>query len=167
MTTNLPSPTQIDEHVQCPWCRYDLFGLPDDHQIVRCSECGNEVNRATLLMPIDERTRQLRRMETLPALCAAALCLAAWLGHFAVSELWAFREVGGGVEPVALVPAIGLVLAWLVGATIYLYRYRRVSGAAGLLMQLFARFPWENRGFRGRKGGDCVRSVTCGMRCCA
>jgi hypothetical protein len=70
--TTEPPPT--DEHdIPCLNCNYNLRGLSGDPR--RCPECGALNPIDTLAVPKDLVDAQVRRMETLPALCVAACLL--------------------------------------------------------------------------------------------
>lgn len=64
-----PPPVRSPEHVgSCPFCKYDLAGLPDDDGLCTCPECGEFVSLHTLKPPPDPCSRDLR----LAYVCAVA-----------------------------------------------------------------------------------------------
>ena len=125
--------------VYCMGCGYNLRGQAGDPR--RCPECG-QVNRLDdLLVPADLINKQLRRLETGPGLCVAAVAgLAFWLLpvlsvmlHGAVSPppvaVWV-------AEITMIVIAVGM---WIVGLLMYRSSCR---GQTGWVWTLFVFHVW-------------------------
>jgi hypothetical protein len=61
----------------CPYCRYNLRGLPGDP--IRCPECGERVQRAELILPrvpkpgLTPKQRLSRNLQAAGSLCAGPL----------------------------------------------------------------------------------------------
>jgi hypothetical protein len=104
----------LDRDLYCLTCGYNLRGLSGDP--VRCPECGNLNPIGDVEIPAEIITKQLRQMETSPALCVGAMVLGApFLLMFAAVLI---APLGGvPVELLAFtgVPALACVIAWSVG----------------------------------------------------
>lgn len=116
--------TQGGEHLACPRCNYDLFGLPCDAEVVRCPECGRRSHLRLLRMSVRDRKKRVRGMESLPAICALLFWAAAGCGVL----LAAYPSAGSAAL------ALGFVVGWM-GATIAFFRrYRFVLGATQVVV---------------------------------
>lgn len=62
-----------DDDLYCIGCGYNLRGLTGDPR--RCPECGRENSLESLLLPAAQINRQLRRLESAPTRCFAAVLL--------------------------------------------------------------------------------------------
>lgn len=62
-----------DDDLYCIGCGYNLRGLTGDPR--RCPECGRENSLESLLLPAVAINRQLRRLESAPTWCFAAVLL--------------------------------------------------------------------------------------------
>jgi len=122
-----------NEHLHCPWCQYDLYGLPTDGNIVRCPECGNRSDLRLLRMPREKRQEKVRRMESLPSACTLLAFLVACfalLGMIALTNQE--PDYGVGVTFAGLV--VASAAGWVACVRLYLRRYRFVLGAVRVLL---------------------------------
>lgn len=79
-------PSDVD--LYCLECGYNLRGLSGDPR--RCPECGYDNPVGAIELPADIIRKQLRRMETAPALCVGAvLCLTPFVLILALSR-WVY-----------------------------------------------------------------------------
>jgi hypothetical protein len=131
MTPSSNPPVEVTEHAACPWCRYDLFGLPEEKGTVRCPECGNRVKLGLLRIPPLVRLKKVRSMETLPAFCAVSFWGSLYLGVV----FFRLRDAS-----LLLIPA-GWAVLWTFCVWAYLRRYRLVVGAAEALVLLHLCVP--------------------------
>ncbi|MGB9625431.1 MAG: hypothetical protein ACPMAQ_11265, partial [Phycisphaerae bacterium] len=122
------------EHLTCPWCGYDLFGLPTKGDIVRCPECGNRADLRLLRISPKDRARRVRGMESLPAACAGFAFFAVIFALMAKSILRESPSEPAGMTFAGL--ALGCAAGWGFCARTYHRRYRFVLGA----VQVFAMF---------------------------
>jgi hypothetical protein len=77
-TSKPPKPTPEDIDLYCLECGYNLRGLSGDPR--RCPECGYKNPLGDLEIPAPLIARQLKEMETAPAMCLASLLLASVSG---------------------------------------------------------------------------------------
>ena len=106
-----------DQDLYCLDCGYNVRGLPGDPR--RCPECGHLNALADLEVPATLITRELRRMQTGPALCgAAAVALTLWLLPILLLMLHSPASPRKTVAYGLVSALIGAaVAAWGVGAT--------------------------------------------------
>lgn len=108
-----PQPPPIDRDLYCLTCGYNLRGLSGDP--LRCPECGNLNPIGDVELPAEIITRQLRHMETSPALCVGAvICGAPLLTVFSTLVVAAVMERHAYPEPLICVglPTFALVAMW-------------------------------------------------------
>ena len=106
-------PTALDRDLYCLTCGYNLRGLTGDP--VRCPECGHLNPIGDVEIPAPIIAAQLRRMETSPALCVAAVLFGAPLLAALGAVLWeALRAHASGTEDVCCPGALTLlpVITW-------------------------------------------------------
>jgi len=125
--------TETTEHLTCPWCRYDLFGLPTEGHIVRCPECGNRSDLRLLRIPPEDREKRIRGMESLPAIGAVSALFFVWFSLMATSELGTWRRLGGRIQWEFVGLASGCVITWTGTTWLFVRRYRFVRGATRML----------------------------------
>ncbi len=133
-----PRVAALDHDVFCLKCAYNLRGLSGDP--VRCPECGNLNPRGDAEIPAAMIAARLRKMETAPCLCVAALLVAVpALGVFGVvlHELiveWSRYGYTGG-SSVALVVLVGVlaVAGWFACAVAFRRSCKAKAGWLGLL----------------------------------
>jgi len=128
------SNAETTEHLTCPWCRYDLFGLPTDGNLVRCPECGNRADLRLLRISPKDRKKRIRGMESLPAACAGFAFFAVIFALMARATLRVSPSEPAGMTFAGL--ALGCAAGWAFCARTYHRRYRFVVGA----VQVFAMF---------------------------
>ena len=101
----------IESDLYCLKCGYNLRGLSGDP--VRCPECGflNPVEIAEI--PAEAIKRQLKRMETAPALSAAVTAILVCL---CIPPIMSYRERGGidsNVVACSLLPFLVFCVVWI------------------------------------------------------
>jgi hypothetical protein len=159
------SDAAIDIDLYCLHCGYNLRGLSGDP--VRCPECGYRNPRGDVELPADQIRRQLRRMETAPAVSvaglifmllaavpAAAVLIAKPQGTWAPACLEVFASVGGIVWLIGIFRFRGSCLrrpGWFA----VLLRYQLVALAlAGLILVIFGLSTWymDDQRWRWNRG---------------
>jgi len=121
------------DHLTCPCCGYDLFGLPADGNVVRCPECGNRSDLRLLRIPPKDREKRIRGRESLPAISAVSALFFVCFSLMAMSELWTWRRLGGRIQWEFVGFASGCVITWIGTPWRFVRRYRCVRGAARML----------------------------------
>jgi hypothetical protein len=107
-------PDLTDTDLYCLHCGYNLRGLSGDPR--RCPECGNINPMGDLELPAALISEQLKRMETNPVLCVAAVFFGSPLLVmlvFAVLDGCRLDEIAS----CEVVPAFAAVVVWSIGAT--------------------------------------------------
>jgi hypothetical protein len=132
-----PSPSENQLLKHCPWCDYNLTGLPADYV---CPECGHPVNRRTLV--IGRRAGKLIRNIFLEAALVSAILLFTML-------------IFGGQVTVSLL--VMYIVVWLIALIAGLSRYgtthRLVIADEGLTIERYSRQP-EHIPWSRVKGAD-------------
>jgi hypothetical protein len=141
--------SQVAEHLSCPWCQYDLFGLPTERGTVRCSECGNRARVALLRISPEARRRKLRGMEALPRFCTLLFWCTSWV---AVPAVYSRRGE-------LLLIAAFLTVSWMAAAWAYLRRYECVTGAREALVLFHACMTIDGVGLFSLFMGGCALIV--------
>ena len=122
------SSDQTCEHLLCPWCEYDLYGLPTRRDSVWCPECGRRVNFVLLRSYDAGRGLSFRDMMTWQIVCAVLFAL------IPVPRMVFFAGVM--VLPVLL--GLAFLGGWVVSSLYCAYRYRPVGGFWGIFGLLHA-----------------------------
>jgi hypothetical protein len=146
-----PQP-ETTEHLACPWCQYDLYGLPAASNTVRCPECGNRSN-LLLRIPAKERANRVRGMESLPAACSGLMLFAI---IFALPNIWELLDRGLETDGKILAGlALGCGVNWVFRARAYFRRYRFVLGAFDVFVTLHVCLWLFTIGLPFTWGGAC------------
>jgi hypothetical protein len=132
--TPATTPDNID--LYCLNCGYNLRGLSGDPR--RCPECGHLNPMGDLELPAEIISRQLRKMETWPAVCVTAVLLAGASLVASMSVLAMVTEIVGfdEVMPMLFFSSAGVLLpmiVWLVGVRRFRKSCMRKPGWAGTL----------------------------------
>ena len=169
----------LDDHLACPRCGYDLYGIPPD----RCPECGYRYDAAGLAATVTsaecERHRAtqvilvrsgLASALAMPSMCEflgitglALLCVVA-LAYAAAFWMWVvyidvYRGIGTLPGLLSLFVIIGLAVRWLMMAG---PRLPLAAGCVVLLSAWLARIQdWPRlAGIGAEEEKECDRSVT-------
>jgi len=91
LTAHSTDPPEADANrdLYCLECGYNLRGLSGDPR--RCPECGHDNPMSELTLPAEIIKEQLKRMETAPTACVAAILIAGlfYLAFFGALLVWA------------------------------------------------------------------------------
>jgi hypothetical protein len=104
--------SDADIDLYCLTCGYNLRGLTGDPR--RCPECGGLNPVGDVILPAAIITEQLRRMETAPALCLAAVLALAFFGGITVMVVGPLHPISGVVPCMVLLLAL-TAMVWGVG----------------------------------------------------
>jgi len=111
---------RLHQHRACPFCGYDLYSLPREGNIVRCAECGEEVD-------IVEARRRLLAGKLRATMLVLSVCVAS-LAAAAVSLLAVNRA------PILIATSALLLCAWAACIAFYVQRHKGLDGAAYVLV---------------------------------
>lgn len=108
-------PIEID--LYCLQCGYNLRGLSGDP--ARCPECGFSNSIEIAEIPAALIRRQLRRMESAPALAAAAFMILLCFGISIVITLWVDFNNVSNVISCEFIPFLLIAFVWFVTLDAY------------------------------------------------
>ena len=114
------TPARDDRDLYCLDCGYNLRGLSGDPR--RCPECGHMNPIGDMELPAELITRQLRRMETAPAVCVGMVLLFLFMMGMIGSILY----ISDG--KIASRDEINLLICWcvfsMIGAVVWIVNVR-------------------------------------------
>jgi len=129
-------PPATNDHPICPWCQYDLHGLPAEKNLVRCPECGNQSNLQLLRIDPEERRKKLWDIDKLIALCTAAFIMfiaCASTIILSIAGIHVFQNEGE-LSPLYIVMLL-MSIVWSGSFAVYRYRYKHVTGSPKALFK--------------------------------
>jgi len=112
---------RFHQHRACPSCGYDLYSLPREGNIVRCTECGEDVDI------VEARRRilagKLRATRLVLGACTASLAAATAVPLLAINR-----------TPLLIATCALLLGVWVACIVVYVQRHRGLDGAAYVLV---------------------------------